>query len=78
MPILDVATRASYHRELVGDTERCEYFVPINWLHTVPLEQAIQEVGMFGNQNTVCKPRTPAWRSTVERLKTRFPDFDKG
>jgi hypothetical protein len=77
LPILDVATRASYHRELVGDPERSEYFVPINWLQTVPLDQAIQEVGMFGNQNTVCKPRTPGWRATVERLKQRLPDFDK-
>lgn len=76
LPILAAATRASYHRELVNDPERCEYFVPINWLQTLPLERAIQEVGMFGNQNTVCKPRTPGWRSTVERLKQRFPDFD--
>lgn len=29
---------------------------------------------MFGNQNTVCKPRTPRWRTTVERLKQRFPN----
>lgn len=75
-PVLDVAKRANYHREFVGDPERCEYFVPIKWIQTVPLEQAIQEVGMFGNQNTVCKPRTPIWRSTVERLKQRFPKFD--
>lgn len=33
--------------------------VPVEWIQTVPLEQAIQEVGMFGNQNTVCKPTTP-------------------
>ena len=76
-PVLDVAKRGNYQRELVDDPERCEYFVPIKWLDTVSLEQAIQEVGMFGNQNTVCKPRTPGWRSTVERLKQRFPDFDK-
>jgi hypothetical protein len=74
--VLDVATRAGYHRELAEDPERCEYFVPIKWLQTVSLEEAIQEVGMFGNQNTVCKPRTPTWRSTVERLKLKFPDFD--
>jgi hypothetical protein len=76
-PVLEVATRGKYHRELVDDPERCEYFVPIKWLQTVPLEQAIQEVGMFGNQNTVCKPRTPGWRSTVERLKLRFPNFER-
>lgn len=27
---------------------------------------------MFGNQNTVCKPVTPKWRSTVDRLKQIF------
>jgi len=32
---------------------------------------------MFGNQNTVCKPTTPKWRSTVERLKTHFPAHNK-
>jgi len=32
---------------------------------------------MFGNYKTVYKPTTPKWRSTVERLKERFPDFDK-
>ena len=31
--------------------------------------EAVQEIGLFGNQNTVCKPTTPKWRSTVERLK---------
>ena len=75
--VLDVAKRGHYQIEYVDDPELCEYFVPIKWLQTVPLERAVQEIGMFGNQNTVCKPRTPAWRSTVERLKQRFPDFDK-
>lgn len=58
------------------DPERTEYFVPVEWLQTVPLEEAIQEVGMFGNQNTVCKPKTPKWRFTVDRLKQKFPKFD--
>ena len=78
LPVLDVARRGSYHRELVDNAERCEYFVPIHWLQTVPLEKVVQEIGMFGNQNTVCKPTTPKWRSTVERLKERFPHFDAG
>lgn len=77
MPVLDVAKRGGYHREFVNDPERCEYFVPVRWLQTVPLENSFQEIGLFGNQNTVCKPTTPKWRSTVERLKERFPDFDK-
>jgi hypothetical protein len=73
-PFMEVA-RASYHRELLDDPERCEYFVPIRWLDTVPVEKAVQEVGMFGNQNTVCRPTTPLWRTTVERLKKHFPKW---
>ena len=76
IPILDAATRGSYHRESVDDSERCEYFAPLKWLQTVPLENAVREIGLFGNQNTVCKPTTPKWRTTVERLKQKFPDFD--
>jgi hypothetical protein len=75
--VLDIAKGGTYHRELISDPERCEYFVPIRWLQTVPLESAVQEIGLFGNQNTVCKPTTPKWRSTVERLKEKFPEFDR-
>ncbi|MCC5968262.1 MAG: nuclease [Natronohydrobacter sp.] len=68
---LDVL-RGSYHREFPDDPEQSEYFVPVEWLHTVPESQAVQEVGMFGNQNTVCKPVTPKWRTTVDQLKAKF------
>lgn len=77
VPVFEVARRGSYHREFLEDPDRCEYFVGVHWLQTVSLAEAVQEVGLFGNQNTVCKPTTPKWRSTVERLKKRFPDFDK-
>jgi hypothetical protein len=77
LPVLDVAKGGHYHREFIDDPERCEYFVPVHWLQTVPLEKAIQEIGLFGNQNTVCKPTAPKWRSTVERLKQHFPEFDR-
>ncbi|WCD78507.1 endonuclease NucS domain-containing protein [Pseudomonas sp. TUM22785] len=71
-PILDVVTEANYHRDVVNDLERCEYFVPVTWTHTVPQSEAVKEVGLFGNQNTVCRPTTPKWRWTIERLKERF------
>jgi hypothetical protein len=65
MPVLEVAKGGRYQRDFVNDPERCEYFVPINWLQTVPLEKAVQEIGLFGNQNTVCnRPRrsgAPPW-----------------
>lgn len=76
VPILDLAREAVYHREFVDDPERCEYFVPVKWLQTVPLENAVREIGLFGNQNSVCKPTAPKWRRTVEVLKQRFPQYD--
>lgn len=75
-PIREVATRSGFHQEFDQDPERCEYFVPVDWLETVPLEQGIKEVGLFGNQNSICKPTTPKWRSTVERLKQHFRKAD--
>jgi hypothetical protein len=68
--------KANYHRQYVDDLKRCEYFVPMKWLDTVPIEKAVSEVGLFGNQNTVCRPKTPKWQYTVSRLKERFPKFD--
>ncbi|WP_187431724.1 hypothetical protein ROLI_000060 [Roseobacter fucihabitans] len=50
-PALDKLT-GGYHRHLKDDQEKCEYFVPVDWLHTVPEKQTIQEIGMFGNHNT--------------------------
>ncbi|HDR8926205.1 TPA: DUF91 domain-containing protein [Burkholderia vietnamiensis] len=76
-PVLDAARRASYHAQFVDDPENAEYFVPVKWLQTVPLNQAIQEVGLFGNQNTVCKPTSLKWRNTIDRLKESFPQYDK-
>ena len=69
VPVLDAAKRGSYHREFVNDPKRCESFVPMRWLQTVPLEQAIKEIGLFGNQNSVCKPTTPKWRATRGSLE---------
>jgi len=42
----------------------------------LPEAQAINETGFFGNQNSVCKPATPKWRHTVERLKKHFTNWD--
>jgi hypothetical protein len=66
---LDVLQGGTYHREFIDDPDKMEYFVPVRWLQTVPIEQAVDDIGLFGNQNTVCKPTTPKWRTTVERLK---------
>jgi hypothetical protein len=75
-PVFEVATRATYFVDVKDDDEKCEYFVPVKWLTMKETVDAVKEVGMFGNQNTVCKPTTPKWRSTVERLKSRFPNYN--
>jgi len=49
-----------------------EYIVPIKWLKTVPLAEAVSEKGLFGNQNSAARPRAESWRHTVDRLKLRF------
>jgi len=71
-PVLDVVKGANYHRELIDDPDRCEYFVPVDWIKIVPLEQAIPTTGLFGTQNTVSKPTTPKWQTTVETLRRAF------
>lgn len=53
-----------------------EQFVRVEWHDTVPENQAFSEIGLFGNQNTVCQPTTPQWRHTVERLKTYFKKWE--
>ncbi len=54
-----VGKGGTYHREFINDLERCEYFVPVEWLQTVPQEQAVDEIGLFGNRNTVCLTSAP-------------------
>jgi len=49
--------------------DNAEYFVPVKWLHRVSVDDAVNEVGLFGNQNSVARPRTPKWDHTVTRLK---------
>ena len=68
---LDVAN-ANYHREFIEDDEKCEYFVRVKWLEKRPIEDAVSEIGFFGNQNTACRPRTSKWDHTVERLMRAF------
>ncbi len=75
-PALDVLKHADKYKLVADDPEKAEYFVRVVWLDTVPEAQAVYEVGLFGNQNSVCQPLTPTWRHTVERLKTYFTKWD--
>lgn len=74
-PALAVLKHADKYRLTADDPERAEYFVRVRWLDTLPENRAVNEVGLFGNQNTVCQPTTPKWRHTVERLKPSFPKW---
>lgn len=49
--------------------DNAEYFVSVKWLHKVNETKAVNEVGLFGNQNSIARPRTPKWDYTVNRLK---------
>ena len=71
-PILELLEHAAEYKVDADDKDLCEYFVGIDWLDSVPLGQAFKELGLFGNQNTVCKPQTESWPHTIERLKSKF------
>lgn len=66
IPLTDVELEAP----LMLDEDHNEYVVGIDWMKTVALEEAAKELGFFGNQNTVARPRARSWHFTVERLKT--------
>ncbi len=70
--IYELSDKASYHREYIDEDDNAEYMVKVDWIKTVDKNNAVKEVGFFGNQNTVCKPTTQKWNHTVERLKKRW------
>ena len=65
----DMVMQGEYNTAAENGEDNAEYFVPVNWLHKVPAADAVNEVGLFGNQNSVARPRTPKWAHTVTRLK---------
>jgi hypothetical protein len=69
VPILEAPLSASRMEENAENLEKSEYAVPVEWIRTQPLDQAIWEKGMFANQNTVCKLRN---KFTLDRLLSRF------
>jgi len=49
--------------------DNMEYVVRVEWIKTLPREQAIKEKGLFANQNSACKLRNAF---TLERLTERL------
>jgi len=66
---LDTVTNYRTPYFLDNDDDDSEYLVAVKWIKTVEAKSAYSENGFFGNQNTVCKPRTTKWSHTVNRLK---------
>ncbi|GGY35451.1 hypothetical protein GCM10011297_05730 [Bacterioplanes sanyensis] len=54
-----------------------EYAVPVKWLYTTELANAFSETGLFGNQNSVCKPTAAKWAHTIQRLCSVWPMREK-
>ena len=67
---LDIAKGGTYGKD--RDEEDQEYAVGINWLKTISVPEAYDELGFFGNQNSVCRPTAAGWRHTIDKLKPFF------
>jgi hypothetical protein len=75
-PVMDVvAATDGYHHDEIGDPERCEYFVAVRWLQTVPVEEAVTESGFFATELIVCQPTARKWHDTLRRLRRAFPNY---
>ncbi|MDO9519300.1 MAG: endonuclease NucS [Pseudohongiella sp.] len=61
--------KGSYNLAVEKGEDDADYFVPVTRLYKVSEAAAVNEVGLFGNQNSVARPRAPKWDHTVERLK---------
>ena len=55
-----------------ADPDATEVFVPIEWIATVDIDSAVNEKGLFGNQNSAAKPRTESWPYTIRVLKEKL------
>ena len=64
-----LSLKGDYNLAAEQGEDKAEYFVPVKWLYKVSADQAVNEVGLFGNQNSIARPRTPKWEHTVKRLK---------
>lgn len=74
--LLELDTTIRYSGLATDNDDIAEYGVPVRWLTSVPMNQAFSETGLFGNQNTVCKPTTSKWGHTVKRLKSTWQITD--
>ena len=52
--------------------DKADYFVPLRWIKAVEESDAFNEVGLFGNQNSIAQPRAEKWEHTVKQLKAKW------
>ena len=69
IPVLEASLRAPDLAEHAQDPDRYEYFVSVEWIRTVPKEEAYWEKGLFAIQHTACRLRN---QFTLERLVQHF------
>lgn len=69
---LNEKEREGFLKKYANDEEKAEYFVRVKWIKNVPLNQAVKQLGFFGNQNSVCKPKVSDWIFTVDTLKKKW------
>ena len=64
----EMTLQGNYRTAADNGEDNADYFVPVKWIRAVPENQAISEVGLFGNQNSIARPKADKWQHTVERL----------
>jgi hypothetical protein len=69
VPLLEAELSATTMNHHPGDPDLGETVVRVEWIKTVPIEEAYSETGLFGNQNSACKLRDEV---TIEKVSERF------
>lgn len=69
VPILDVPLNCEEIKHDQDDLDRCEYFVRIEWIQTLPEEQAFWVKGLSANQNSAYKLKNAF---TLDKLTEHF------
>lgn len=76
-PLFGTYTHSELADEATVDADVGEYVVGVQWIHTVGIEGAVRRPGLFGNQNSVCRPRSTKWLHTVNELMALWkPNLD--
>lgn len=68
-PLAELPLTGTYRHEGDENDEAAEWVVPVEWIKTVPREQAFWKNGMFANQNTAAKLRQ---QFTIEQVSAAF------